>query len=278
MSEYSKYLEYLQHVDDTTREDMLSREAAIREEVKVAKERMDYALECAKKEMESRIAAAESNIDKEKERAAQIIAAKGVEHMSELKEQREEIERKYEEIVGKLREQNNKLTKKSNDLKASCEEIIEKQRNEYEDQLMNQKAFYETEIRNLKKRYEERLNDYRSSRRPSDLLTFIGEQFKCFADRLKKALGAISNIKVRQFVLSRKDFEENKWGAIGYTMALTCVLLFWAPYVPIVCSIAAFWASFLGLADEQAQKASYGLCLSVLGFVLGFIMHIVMGW
>lgn len=58
MADYTKYLQYLGHVDDTTREDMLKREAEIRAEVNAMKARLEQETALAKEDMKKKIAEA----------------------------------------------------------------------------------------------------------------------------------------------------------------------------------------------------------------------------
>lgn len=277
-SNYNKYLEYLGHVDDTTRDDILAREAQIRQEVEAQKKRLEEEFKDKKAQCESEVAKAKSEVEQEKNKAKQSLSQLELELTATIKE----IETNGELKVSALEDQIKSLKEEHERLNAETEILHQQEITKLNEQIKNLKAKANKERKIYVKAEEELKSHYESQ--ITELEYSLNS--KGFLNRIRKAISSIFKKKEEQepmhpsndlkrgfkdWMIYKQDYKENKWGTLGYALSLFSIVLLFIPVYGIIICIIAFLTSIIGLCKIPKSKAKKGIILSVISIAIAII-------
>lgn len=277
-SNYNKYLEYLGHVDDTTRDDILAREAQIRQEVEAHKKRLEEDFQDKKAQCESEVAKAKSEVEREKNKAKQSLSQLELELTATIKE----IETNGKLKVSALEEQIKSLNEEHERLITETEIRHQQEITKLNEQIKNLKAKANKERKIYAKAEEDLKSHYESQ--IAELEYSLNS--KGFFNRIRKAISSIFKKKGEQepmlpsndlkrgfkdWMIYKQDYKENKWGTLGYALSLFSIVLLFIPVYGIIICIIPFLTSIIGLCKTPNSKAKKGIILSVISIAIAII-------
>ena len=158
--------------------------------------------------------------------------------------------------------------------------------------LDDQKKLYEKSEADLRSHYESRIAELEKASKPRGFFAWLREVFQSSfgASSNGSTSSSKSSVKPRSSVfqgsrvtensekwtISKQDFEENKFGAIGYIVSFIGLAICWLPYIcmfSMVLCPAGLISSIVGLQQNPKTKAQRGIVISIVGFVLFLLFY-----
>lgn len=183
MAQYSDYLQYLQHVDDTTLQDFKEREKKLTDEMDAAKKKYNEELEATKKKHLD-------EIEKIKSQCQQEIKSKDNKYKKEIEEQKSSYETKIADIKQQFKDKESALNKKIADLKS-----------EYEEELKSLRTKHSTEKGKFTKDSKKYSKQIDTLKVETDTLTHKANMYERLYNEVKPKLKSLSNFRLFMVIL-----------------------------------------------------------------------------